>query len=656
METRDQNNKIERMQELVSILNEAAKTYYDEDTEIMSNREYDKLYDELEGLEKDTEVILAGSPTQRVGYTVSSELPKETFKTPLLSLDKTKSIEDLIDWLGDKEGILSWKLDGLTIALTYEGGELAKAVTRGDGYTGEVVTNNARVFDNLPVKIRHKGDLLIRGEAVIRYSDFEKINEQIEDIDAKYKNPRNLSSGSVRQLNNEVTAKRKVRFYAFSLAEAAGFDSGNSRINEMEFLRDQGFDTVDFFEVTKESIEDRIRWFADEAPKSDLPADGLVLSYDDIEYGRSLGSTSKFPRDSIAFKWEDETKETTLREIEWSTSRTGLINPIAIFDPVEIEGTTVSRASVHNVSIMEELKLGIGDRITVYKANMIIPQIAENLTGSGNIEIPSICPVCGGKAIIKEDNGIKVLYCTDESCVARQIKTYSHFVSRKAMNIEGLSESTLEKFIARGFIHEFADIFKISDHKDEIITMEGFGEKSYNNLVNAIDKARNTTPVRLLYSLGVPTIGLENAKLIANAYDNDWNKMKIATEEELISINGIGEVMAKTYVNYFKEPKNLKMVSDILSQIKFEVTESTETGTALKGLTFVITGSLNTYENRDSLKAAIENQGGRVTGSVSEKTNFLINNDVDSASSKNKKAKELGVLIIDENKINEMLR
>jgi DNA ligase (NAD+) len=654
MNTGNQNTN--RMQLLISILNEAAEAYYDKDTEIMSNLEYDKLYDELSALEEETGVILSGSPTQRVGYMVSSELPKESFKTPLLSLDKTKSVEELKDWLGDKEGMLSWKLDGLTVALSYENGELTKAVTRGDGYTGEVITNNARVFDNLPLKISHKSPLHLRGEAVIRYSDFKKINEAIEDIDAKYKNPRNLSSGSVRQLNNEITAKRKVRFYAFSLADAPEFDNKNSRIREMEFLREQGFETVDFFGVTKDTIEDRIKWFAEEAPKSDLPADGLVLGYDDIEYGKSLGTTSKFPRDSIAFKWEDETKETVLREIEWSTSRTGLINPIAIFGSVEIEGTTVSRASVHNISILEELELGIGDTITVYKANMIIPQIADNLTRSANMVIPTTCPVCGAEAIIKDDNGVKVLYCTNPNCVARQIKIYSHFVSRKALDVEGLSESTLEKFIGMGFIHEFADIFNLAEHKDEIIEMEGFGEKSYNNLVSAIDDARDTTPVRLLYSLGIPTIGLENAKLIARAYDNQWGKMVSANEEDLTSINGIGDVMAKTYVSYFAEEKNQELVANLLKELQLEEVSVPESGSALAGKVFVITGILNTYENRDALKSAIENQGGKVTGSVSEKTDYLINNDVNSNSSKNKKAKQLDIPIIDEDEINRMLK
>ena len=655
MKKEESKSKIVKMRQLIATLNEAAKAYYDDNTEIMSNLEYDKLYDELEALEKETEVILTGSPTQQVGYSVSSQLPKENFKTPLLSLAKTKSVEELKDWLGDKEGMLSWKLDGLTIALSYENGQLVKAVTRGDGYTGEVVTNNAKVFDNLPMKIKHRGELHLRGEAVIRYSDFEKINEKIEDIDAKYKNPRNLSSGSVRQLNNEITAGRHVRFYAFSLAEADGFDSANSRINEMKFLSDQGFDTVDYFKVTADTMEEQVGWFAEQAPKSDLPADGLVLSYDDIEYGRSLGTTSKFPRDSIAFKWEDETKETTLREIEWSTSRTGLINPIAIFDPVDIEGTTVTRASVHNVSILEELQLGIGDKITVYKANMIIPQIAANLSKSGNVNIPITCPVCGGDAVIKEDNGVKVLYCTDENCVARQIKTYSHFVSRKAMNIEGLSEQTLEKFIGRGFIHEFADIFKLSTYKDEIIEMEGFGEKSYNNLVGAIDKARHTTAVRLLYSLGIPAIGLENAKLICRACNNDWDRIETVKEEELITINGIGEVMARTFVSYFQDPPKLEIVSHILAEIEFEDSEAEEVDTALDGMIFVITGNLKTYENRDALKTAIENRGGKVTGSVSEKTTYLINNDVTSTSSKNKKAKDLNVPIINEEQINEIL-
>jgi len=655
MDEGKQDNRIKRMLELADILNKAAKSYYDDDTEIMSNMEYDTLYDELAKLEKETGTKVEGSPTNKVGYTVNSELPKERFKTPLLSLGKTKSIGELKDWLGDKEGMLSWKLDGLTIALSYENGILTKAVTRGDGYIGEVVTDNVRVFKNIRTEIEHKGELHLRGEAVIRYSDFEKINEEIEDGDAKYKNPRNLCSGSVRQLNSEITAKRRVGFYAFSLEDVQGFDPENSRIKEMEFLKAQGFDTVDFFRVTGDDIEERVKWFTGEVSGSDLPADGLVLSFDDIQYGKSLGTTSKFPKDSIAFKWEDETKETVLKEIEWSTSRTGLINPIAIFESVDIEGTTVSRASLHNVSIMQELELGIGDRITVYKANMIIPQIADNLTRSGNVPIPESCPVCGSDAVIKEDNGIKVLYCTNPNCVARQIKSYSHFVSRKAMNIEGLSDSTLEKFIARGFIHEFADIFRLSEHRDEIISMEGFGEKSYNNIIIAVDNARVTTPVRLLSGLGIQTIGLENAKIIAKHCKGNWEEMQRLTRDELISINGIGEIMADIYSGYFSEAKNIELVSHILEQINFEETETEDTGTELEGKVFVITGSLITYENRDELKALIESKGGKVTGSVSENTDFLINNDVASSSSKNKKAKDLGVPIIDEITINDMM-
>ena len=647
--------EMKRMKELTEILQNASKAYYQEDAEIMSNFDYDKLYDELVALEEKTGMVFADSPTVKVGYEALDELPKELHEKPMLSLDKTKDREALRDWLQGQRAILSWKLDGLTIVLTYLNGTLQKAVTRGNGEVGEVITNNAKVFKNVPLSIPYKGELILRGEAVITYADFEKINDEIEDVDAKYKNPRNLCSGSVRQLNNEITARRNVRFYAFTLVKADGVDFHNARSEQLDFLKSQGFDVVEHRMVTEETILDDIQYFADTIVKNEVPSDGLVLVYDDIAYGQSLGATSKFPRDSIAFKWADELRETTLREMEWSPSRTGLINPVAIFDPVELEGTTVSRASVHNISIMQALKLGIGDTITVYKANMIIPQIAENLTQSGHLDIPDTCPVCSGKTKIHHVNDVQTLYCTNEDCPAKKIKAFSLFVSRNALNIEGLSEQTLEKFIAEGFIHEFSDIFKLTQYKEQITQMEGFGEKSYENLMSSIEQARNTTIPRVIYGLGILNVGLANAKMIAREFSYDMERIEHATMEELSSIDGVGEVIAGTFTQYFEKADNREALERLLSELNLEQPQVEEGTQSLNGLTFVITGSVNRFANRDELKEAIERKGGKATGSVTAKTSYLINNDVTSNSSKNKKAKELGVPIISEEEIIEMM-
>ena len=641
------------MEELIEKLSEAAKAYYVDAKEIMTNYEYDALYDRLEALEKETGIILAGSPTQKVGYEVASELPKETHPSRMLSLDKTKSREELRDWLGEREGLLSWKLDGLTVVLTYEGGALTKAVTRGNGEVGEVITANAKTFVNLPVRISHKGSLVLRGEAVITYDEFERINGEISDADAKYKNPRNLCSGSVRQLDSGITAARHVRFYAFTLVSAEGTDFERRR-DEMEWLSAQGFETVEWRLVDGESVIGAVEDFEKAVEKNPVPSDGLVLTFDDIAYGQSLGTTAKAPRDSIAFKWADQTAETVLREIEWSASRTGLINPVAIFDPVELEGTTVTRASVHNVSIMEDLALGIGDRITVYKANMIIPQIAENLTKSGSAAPPKNCPVCGGKTRIKDENGVRTLWCENPECLAKQIKSFTLFVSRDAMNIEGLSEATIEKLIAKGLVKEQADILRIEEHRDAIVEMEGFGEKSFANLVASVEKAKSTTPERLLYALGIPGIGVANAKIIASACGRKWRKMTALTKEELLEIDGIGDVLADGYVKFFADPEKAAGVRDIEALVNLDETEE-EKDDFFDGLTFVITGSLEFYENRDALKAEIEKAGGKVSGSVSSKTSYLVNNDITSTSGKNKKARELGIPVIDEKTIKSWL-
>lgn len=647
-------SKNERMKELVSLLNKASRAYYQEAQEIMSNYEYDRLYDELKDLEDELGITLSNSPTVNVGYEVVSELPKERHESPMLSLDKTKEVEELKNFVGDQKVLMSWKMDGLTVVLTYRDGKLYKAVTRGNGEVGEVITNNAKVFKNVPVQIAYQGELILRGEAVIGYKDFEKINQEIEDVDARYKNPRNLCSGSVRQLNNQITAKRNVMFYAFTLVQADGVDFQNSRACQMEWLKSQGFTTVEYYMVTRDTVEDEVAKFSSKISENDFPSDGLVLTYDDIAYGRSLGRTAKFPRDSFAFKWQDEIRETVLREIEWSPSRTGLINPVAIFDPVELEGTTVSRASIHNISIMEELELGIGDRIEVYKANMIIPQIAENLTRSGVKDIPCKCPVCQGETKIRQVGNAKALYCMNPECQAKHVKSFALFVSRDALNIEGLSEATLEKFISRGYIHTFADIFHLDQYKEEIQKMEGFGEKSYKKLTESIEKARTTTLPRVIYSLGIAGIGLANAKVICRELKYDVESLLKVSEEELNEIQGVGEVLAKAFVGYFADAKHVENFRRLLNELT--IPEETVTKQQIfEGVNFVITGSVKHFANRGEVKELIESLGGKVTGSVTSKTNYLINNDVTSTSSKNKKANELGIPIISEETFLELV-
>lgn len=651
----EKSAEVTRMHELIDILNRAAFAYYQKAEEIMSDHEYDALYDELISLEKSTGIVFSESPTQNVGYEVLSELPKEAHLQKMLSLDKTKDVAALANFIGEQEAVLSWKLDGLTVVLTYKEGKLAKAVTRGNGEIGEVVTNNARTFTNIPLNINYKGELVIRGEAVITYPDFEMINEEIGDEALKYKNPRNLCSGSVRQLDPAVTKKRKVKFFAFSLVSIGeGAPAFRLRSEQLEWLKEQGFATVYYEKVMSSSVEEAVKRFSESIADNPVPSDGLVLSLNDIEYGKSLGVTAKFPRDSIAFKWQDETAETVLREIEWSASRTGLINPIAIFDPVELEGTTVSRASLHNVSIMQALELGIGDRISVYKANMIIPQIAENFTRSGSAELPKACPVCGTGTIKKEENGIATMNCPNEECAAKHLKGFTHFVSRDAMNIEGLSEMTLEKFINKGLIKEFADIFHIDDFHDEIVTMEGFGEQSFKNLSSAVNNARKPSAQAFLYALGIPNFGRANVGLVAKYCKNNWEAMRSITKEKLMTIDGVGEIMADSYIAFFSDGKNSEMLNRLIKEI--EIDESFEaSGDRFDGMTFVITGSLESYVNRDELKAEIEANGGKVAGSVSAKTSYLINNDINSNSGKNKKARELGIKIISEAEYKELL-
>ena len=640
-------DKKARIKELVEILNKAAKSYYVDAVEIMPNIEYDKLYDELVKLEKETNVVLSNSPTQNVGYETASELPKKAHESPMLSLDKTKSVTELEDWLGDNEALLSWKMDGLTIVLTYRGGELVEAVTRGNGIIGEVITNNAKNFQNVPLKIEYKGELILRGEAVIKYSDFKRINESISDADAKYKNPRNLCSGSVRQLNPAVTRERKVYFNVFNVVKADNIDFENSKAKQFEWAKNEGFDVVEYKFTNRASLANDIADFESRIADNDIPSDGLVLLLDDIALGERLGSTAKFPRNAMAFKWSDERQTTKLKYIEWSPSRTGLINPVAVFEPVELEGTTVSRASLHNVSIFEELMLGVGDEISVYKANMIIPQVYENFTKSNTEKVPKICPACGKDTTIKKDNESKVLLCTNPDCQVKHIKQYALMASRDALNIDGLSESTLEKFLSKGFIKNDSDIFKLDKYKDEIVNMDGFGKRSYEKLIAALDEAKNTTVSRFLYSLGISGIGSANAKMIAKYFDNDIDRIISASKDDLLEIEGIGEVLANSIADFFRSEKNIENVESLRKILKFEKEESGG-GDKLSGKVCVITGSLQHFSNRNELKELIEKNGGKVSGSVSSKTNYLINNDTASNSSKNKKAKELGVEIISE--------
>lgn len=640
-------NRSDRIKELVDTLNKAAKVYYSGTDEIMSNLEYDRLYDELKTLEDETGIVLAGSPTHKVGYETLSELPKEEHERPMLSLDKTKSVEELAAFAGTHKSLLSWKLDGLTVVVTYRDGELYKAVTRGNGYVGEVITPNARVFVNLPAKIPYKGELVIRGEAIITYSDFERINRSIEEDENKYKNPRNLCSGSVRQLNNRITAERNVRLIAFALIRADGVDFGNSRQKQFEWLKGQGFEVVEYKIVDETSVADAVEYFSKAITDNDFPSDGLVLLYDDIAYGESLGTTAKFPRNAIAFKWADEMAITRLKCVEWSASRTGLINPVAVFEPVELEGTTVSRASVHNVSIVRELKLGYNDEIKVYKANMIIPQIAENITGSATIEIPKVCPVCGGPTGIKKANDTESLYCLNPDCQAKHIKRFEHFVSRNALNIDGISSQTLEKFIDRGFIKNYTDLYHLNNYEDEIVGMDGFGRKSYDNIIESVEKSRTVTLDHVIYALGIGGIGLANARLVSRHCNEDPETVADITIEELMSIDGIGDVLAQSFREYFDDVNNRRLYNELLAELKLQK-EVRDTSSPVAGKTFVITGSVNHFTNRDELKAFIETLGGKTTGSVSAKTDYLINNDVTSNSSKNKKARELGIPVISE--------
>ena len=648
------DDKIKRMKELIKILNHASELYYKKNTSIMTDYEYDKLYDELVELEEETGMVLSNSPSINVEPEVSDSLEHVEHPAPMLSLSKTKKVSELEDFLGDKEGLLSWKLDGLTIVLTYQDGKLISGVTRGNGVIGEVVTENVKKFKNVPLSIPYKGRLVLRGEAVIKYSDFKKMNEELGDGSSQYKNPRNLCSGSVRQLDSKVTARRNVNLVVFALIEADRYSS-NYKSEEFDWLESLGFEVVEHFKVTRDTLENRVLDFKKRVVNYDIPSDGLVLTYDDIEYGNSLGTTAKFPRHSIAFKWQDETAETVLRSVDWSVSRTGLINPVAVFDPVELEGTVVSRASLHNVSILKGLKLGIGDTILVYKANMIIPQVAENVTGSDSLVIPDRCPVCHGIAEMKVSNDVTYLYCMNEYCVRKVMKKMSLFVSRNAMNIDGISDMILNKLIDENIIDKCSDLYHISDYKDKIISFDGFGEKSYNNLIESIEKSRNVRLANFIYALGIPDIGYSRAKLICNSFGNDLEKLKHLSYEELSNIDGIGDVIASEWIDTFSDNKFLEELSRLESEVHF-IKENDNNKLSLKDMVFVITGSVNHFNNRDEMIEYIEKYGGKVVKAISSNVTYLINNDITSTSSKNIKAKELGIEIISEDMLIDMCK
>lgn len=658
----------ERMLYLVDLLNKASSAYYNEDTEIMSNFEYDAYYDELCQLEEKEGIVLENSPTQKAGFEVVSNLQTAKHEFPALSLDKTKSRVSLIPWLNGKEGVLSWKMDGLTVVATYNNGKLISAVTRGNGYVGEIVTHNAKHFKGLPRTISFKKKLIVRGEAVMSYKDFETINNEIPNIESKYKNARNLASATVRLLDANKSAQRPISLFVFDLVFREGNNGENAlpklKSEQFKWLETLGFNVVEYKVVSGETIVKEIENFENKLLQNPFPSDGLVLIFNDDEYGKSLGMTGKFPRNGIAFKWKDETVSTKITDIEWSASRTGLLNPVAIFEPVEIEGTTVSRASVHNVSIAESLQLGIGSTVEVLKANKIIPQIAKTTKSTGKTFVPDICPICGHKTQIRENDGIKTLYCTNPECSAKHVGKYVHFCARDCMNILGMSEATVSKFIECGIIKEYADFFRFDKHP-EIKTMEGFGEKSFQKMISSSEEALNKADfVHIIHSFGIPNVGLGQAKLLKKAVEQWSYEMypefemtyfdclaRMSETFDFETIDGFGQIIAKSLLNWID--KNMVKDTEVMNFITLVPAlwipkKEEKKASAIAGKTFVITGSVNHYKNRDALKEFIESLGGKTSGSVSAKTDFLINNDVTSTSGKNKKAKELGVKIISE--------
>lgn len=650
------DDKASRMKQLVAKLNEARRVYEQGTDEIMSNLEYDRLYDELLKLEQELGTYLPNSPTHNVGYEVVSALQKEKHETPMLSLDKTKSTDAIKSFIGNKKCIASWKMDGLTVVLTYNNGKLDKAVTRGNGEIGEIVTHNARTFKNLPKEIEFKGKLVLRGEAIITYTDFNKINSSLGSGVENYKNPRNLCSGSVRQLDSSIANNRSIRWFAFELVSADG-KSPNSVEQSFEWLKRQGFQTVEYMVINQSNFLSVMSYFSSKVSKIDIPSDGLVFTYDDVAYGKSLGRTSKFPRHSMAFKWQDDEAESRLINIEWQVGKTGIITPVAIFEPVDIEGSTVSKASLHNLSILMET-LGRpykGEKIRVFKANMIIPQIScgeklqPNQINAIRISIPDQCPCCGGETEVQIDpkSGVQTLWCSNIDCPAKGSRLFKHFVSRDAMNIDGISDATLNRFIEEGLISTFADIYRLSDHMEKIVNMDGFGYKSYENMINSINKSRKVKPANLINALSIPNVGLATAKLICRNFGNDIEKVVAASYSEIDSINGVGDVIASNFVNYFNNKENVDNFIDLYRQLVIEQ-EKISTNTSMNGVVICVTGDVYIFPNRRAIKDLVENLGGKLTGSVSRSTSYLVTNDTTSGSRKNKAAQEYGIQILTE--------
>lgn len=640
---------MKRMKELIKQLNAAAEAYYNSEQEIISNKEYDALYEELQTLEAKLGA-LPESPTQRVGEKATGSRPKVSHEHPALSLDKTKEINILQKWLGyDKEGILSWKMDGLTIVITFMGGHMIQAVTRGDGFIGEDITDNAASFFGIPAEIPFMGKVIIRAEAVITYDEFIRINEELPADAEPYKNPRNLTSGTVRLLNG--IRDRIVESHAFELVEMEGGKPQYIK-EQFELLQAWGFKVVDHILVSGENLENQVYNLEKSIEQNPFPSDGLVLTYNDSVYGESLGVTGKFPRNAIAFKWEDETYNTILKEIEWSASRTGLLTPVAVYDPVEVDGSTISRASLFNVSYLQNLQLGIGDHILVYKANKIIPQLSDNLTKSNTAIIPTHCPICGGETsmLTRESDGRKVhtLVCTNSKCPAKHLGRFSRFVCRDAMNIIGVSEKTLKRMIDMGYLHDLTDIYRLENYRAEIEAMEGFGKKSADKLFASIIASKVVEPWRFLYALDIPNVGRDASKKILRICGGSIEGFvkRIQSGEDFLDAEDVGDVTNQLILEWKKDEEKVKEMLELMELMQF--TRSKGAADVLKGKTVVITGKLKTFKNRDELIAFVEDNGGKVAGSVSANTSYLINNDVNSASSKNIKAKSLGVPIISE--------
>jgi len=658
-------NKVERIRELIKRLNQYRDSYYNKSVSEISDHEYDNLFDELKKLEEETNIVMSNSPTHTVGYEVKSKLKKVKHSHPMLSLDKTKLIDDLKKFAGDKDCLLMCKMDGLTVLLTYENGELIQAETRGNGEEGEIITHNAIIFENIPLHIDYKGHLETEGEAIITYDDFEKINNNLPE-DERYKNPRNLVSGSVRQLDSNIAAQRHIKFIVWKVPEIEdGINSDNAFLFRLIFAKDLGFDIVPFYSYSnntsdKENCEYLIENLKEQSKIKGYPIDGLVMTYNDISYGESLGKTGHHPKHSIAYKFYDDVYPTRLLDVEWTMGKTGTLTPTAVFEPVETEGTMVERASLHNLSIMKDLGIiSKYQEIGVYKANMIIPQVdyakkVDNVTVEEEIKIPKICPICGAKTQVVKDNDTEVLICTNPNCTGKLLGKLSHFVSKNAINIYGLSEQTLQKFVDLGWLNSFQDIYHLSEHKEEMYKLDGFGKKSVDKLLDSIEKSRNTSLDRFIYGLCIPMIGKTASKDIANHFNYDYETFRqygIVTHYK--GINGFGDSMNDSIHNYLRNSH--MMVEMLADEFEFAKVEKTSSNINLLNKTFVITGSLNHYKNRDELVSVIEGLGGKVSGSVSSKTSYLINNYITSTSGKNKKANDLGIPIISEEEFIKMI-